>query len=123
MKFIKIISISLATTLLLTTISGCSTMRNMAIEDSIKDTKDGHDSQKVKAFEARFEQVLNDIDKKEDYKKLPTDDTDKTKWLIQESFKLWNKEISKEEYIKAGIEKYSGYKETLEYLANEFSQK
>ncbi len=122
MKLTKLITITLGTALLLAITSGCSSLRNLAIEDSIKNTKDANDTQKVKKFEKIFAQVLDDIENKKDYQKLPTGDTDKTRWLIKESFKLWDKQITKDEYITASVEKYNGYKETLSYLADEFSK-
>ena len=117
----KIITSALIAAMALGTVTGCSSMRAMVIEDTVKDTKDGKDKEKLTQFEARFEKVLDDIDNKKDYKKLPTDDTEKTKWFIKESFKLWDKQITRDEYIAAGIEKYGGYKETMIYLADEFS--
>jgi len=113
--------ISTATILTLISINGCSSMRNMIIEDSIQNIDGSQDSKKVTQFEKRFNQVLDNVDKKDDYKKLPLNTSD-TKWLVQQSFKLWNKQISKTEYIKTGENKFPGYTKTFSYLADEFKK-
>ena len=122
MKTLTKITLGAITALTLISMSGCASMRNMIIEDSIKDTKGAQDPAKVSKFEKKFAQVLDDLDKKDDYKKVPLDGTDDTEWLVRQSFKLWDKQISKEAYISAGEQKFPGYKQSFTYLANEFSK-
>ena len=122
MKLKKIITLALGATLLLTAISGCSSMRNMAIEDSIKDKKGADDKKKVTAFEKKFNQVLKDVDTKENYKKIPFDSNEDTQEFIADSFTLWDKQITKDEYVNKGLKKYPDYKITYNYLADEFTK-
>ena len=122
MKLLTKITLSALAVFTLSSISGCSSVRNMIIEDSIKGTKGSEDSQKVAKFEKRFEQVLDDLDKKDDYKKVPLDGTDDTEWLVRQSFKLWDKQISKDEYVNAGEKKFPVYSKSFGYLADEFQK-
>jgi len=120
MKLKNIITLSLSATLLLSTMTACSSMRNMAIENSIKNEKGAQDEKKVAAFEKKFTQVLDDVSNKDDYKKIPFDSNADTEEFIANAYKLWDKQISKEEFINAGLKKYPEYKDTYNYLADEF---
>jgi len=120
MKLLKLLILAAFTAVTLSSISGCASMQNMIVENSIEGTKGSEDSKKVAAFEKKFTQVLEDIKKKDGYKKLPLEDEEDLAWFINLSFKLWDKQISKAEYITVGEKKFPGYKETFEYLADEF---
>ena len=122
MKLKKIIPLALGATLLFISMSGCTAIRNMAIENSIKNEKGANDEKKVAAFEKKFNQVLEDVDNKEDYKKIPFDSNVDTEEFISNSYKLWDKQISKEEFVSKGTKKYPDYKETYNYLADEFTK-
>ena len=120
MKLLTKVTLTALAVVALSSLSGCSSMRNMIIEDSIKNTKGAENPAKVSKFEKKFEQVLDDLDKKEDYKKVPVDSTAETEWLVRQSFKLWDKQISKSDYVNAGEKKYPGYSKSFGYLADEF---
>ena len=122
MKAKSIITLALGATLILTSMSGCSAMRNMAIEDSIKNEKGANDEKKVSAFEKKFNQVLEDVKNKKDYKKIPFDSNADTEEFIADSYKLWDKQITKEDFISKGTKKYPDFKETYNYLADEFTK-
>lgn len=122
MKFTKLASLAVVGALSVGAISGCTAMRNVAVENSIKDTNDGQDPKKVEAFENKFTQVLDDVGEKDDYKKLPLDGMEETQWFIKQSFALWDKKQTREQYISNGEKKFPGYKKTLEYLADEFTK-
>jgi len=122
MKFRKLILIAIAGALFLGTLTGCTSMRNMAIESVLKDTKNGQDTNKTAAFETKFTKVLDDIKKKDDYKKIPLETNANTEWFIKQSFMLWDKQLTKEQYISNGAKKFPGYEKTFAYLADEFSK-
>jgi len=122
MKFSKFLTIALTGALTISTITGCTTMRNMVVENAVKDTKGAQDPKKVEQFETKFSQVLDAIDNKKDYKKIPLDGTADGEWFIQQSFKLWDGQITKEQYITAGLAKFPEYRETFTYLADQFSK-
>ena len=119
MKAKKLITLALGVTLLLTTITGCSAMRNMTIENAIKSEK-GLDEKSTAAFEKKFNQVLEAISNKDDYKKIPFDSNADTEEFIADSYKLWDKQITKNQYVQKGLKKYPEYKDTYNYLADEF---
>ena len=122
MKLLHIITIAVFTVFTLTSISGCASIQNMIVEDSLKGTKGSEDPKKVAAFEEKFHQVIDDVDNKKDYKKIPLDGEEDIKWFMQQSFKLWDKQISKEEYVKDGEGKFPGHNDTFTYLADEFTK-
>jgi hypothetical protein len=121
MKFKRLVIMMILGILSLGMISGCTGIRNLVVEDSLKNTKGAQDPKKVEAFENRFTQVLDDIDKKDDYKKIPLEGDD-AKWFIQQTFKLWDNKQSKKQYVQNGTNKFPKYKETFEYLADEFTK-
>ncbi len=115
----KLIAAALVCVFLL---SGCTGMRNMMVEDMLKDTNQGTNPQKVKGYEEKLAQVLDDVGDKEDYKKLPLDGEEDAKWFTNESFLLWDKQQTKETFVSNGLKKFPEYKTTLEYLAEEFTK-
>ena len=123
MKSLTKIILSGIALIVLSTMSGCTSMQNMIVENSIEGTKGSQDPQKVAQFEKKFNQVLDDIDKKDDYKRVPLDGEADLTWFIQQSFKLSDNQISKKEYTAAGEKKFPGYTKTFNYLADEFTKK
>ena len=122
MKFRKLVLVAIIGSLSLGMLTGCASMRNVAIENTLKDTKGAQDSKKVEAFENRFTKVLDDAGEKDDYKKIPLDGSEDTEWFIKQSFTLWDKQQSKEQYISNGEKKFPEYTTTFEYLADEFTK-
>ena len=102
--------------------TGCSSMRNMVVSDSIEKTQGKQDPKKVSAFEDKFTKILDDIDDKDDYEKLPLDGSDDLDWFIDQSYTLWDKQQTKEQYVSNGEKKFPKYTKTLQYLAEEFSK-
>ena len=103
-------------------LSGCTSLKNMVVGDIVKNEKGAQDKAHVKAFESRFNAVVKDIKKKDDYKKIPLKKNADTEWFIRESYKLWDKQITKEQYVSNGNAKFPGYTSTFEFLADEFSK-
>ncbi len=105
-----------------TLMSGCASMRNMVVSDSIAKTQGKQDPEKVQAFEDKFTKVLDNLGDKDDYEKLPLDGSDDLDWFLDQSYRLWEKKQTKEQYISNGEKKFPKYTKTLQYLANEFNK-
>jgi hypothetical protein len=122
MKIVKLVLVAVIGASLLGAAGGCTSMRNMAVKDMLKDTKEGQDTDKLKAFENKLTQTLDDVKAKDDYKKIPLKSTEDSKWFIEQAFILWDKQQTKEQYIKNGDERFPGYSKSFGYLADEFSK-
>jgi hypothetical protein len=122
MKIGRLVLVAIIGASLLGMISGCTSMRNIAVKEVLKDTEGGRDTNKLKAFEYRLTEVLNDAKEKDGYKKIPSNSAEDSEWLIKQSFTLWDNQQTKEQYIKNGDKKFPGYRKTFEYLADEFSK-
>jgi len=121
MKFRKLVAVAILGISLLGAMNGCSAV-NMEIDKAVKDTKDGDNPQKVEAFEKKFAKVLDDVKNKDDYKRIPLEGLADFDWFVKESFLLWGKQQTREQYISNGEKKFPGYKETFAYFADEFSK-
>jgi len=121
MKFGKLVAVAILGISLLGAMNGCSAV-NMEIAKAVKDTKGADNPQKVEAFEKKFAKVLDNIKKKDDYKRIPLEGLEDFDWFVKESFLLWDKQQTREQYISNGEKKFPGYKETFAYLADEFSK-
>ena len=108
--------LSLATLvfIVLAIFTGCSS-QNQAIREATKDAKD---PETVKAFEKWFNDTIDDVKSKPDYKRIPLDTEEEQKWFLTQLFLAWDKKITKDEFVKTGLTKYPDYKESLEYLAS-----
>jgi hypothetical protein len=122
MKYRKLVMITIIGALSFGMVSGCASLRNMGVESALKGTKGAQDAEKVKAYEDRLTKVLDDVETKDDYKKIPLDSSEDASWFLKQSFTLWDKQQSKEQYISNGDKRFPGYTETFKYLADEFTK-
>ncbi len=70
----------------------------------------------MQTFEVRYRAVIKTIQTDSNYKKFPLKGDKELKWFNTISFKLWDKQISKDQFISEGLKRFPGYKESFEYL-------
>ena len=122
MKLRKLVAAIVIVTSSAGILSGCTSIVNLAVGDAVKNEKGAGDKTKVKAFERKFNAVIKVVKKKDGYKKIPLKKSADQQWFIRESFKLWDKQIAKDQYVSNGEKKVPGYKSSFEFLADEFTK-
>jgi len=73
----------------------------------------------MKAFEDKYTIVIKGIQNDSSYKKIPLVDSDIV-WFNTQAFLLWNKKISKDQFVNEGVSRFPKNKESFEYLADRF---
>jgi hypothetical protein len=102
--------------LLIVLLSGCTTLKlNQAVADA-------HDPKVVQAYEKTLNDVIKEVQNDPSYKRIPLDSKAEVDWFITQAFLYWDKKISRDEFVKRGVTKYPGYKESFEYLADRIKQ-
>jgi len=91
--------------------SGCTVIK---LESAIADA---HDPGTVKAFEAKINAVAKEIQKDPSYKRIPLDTKEDQEWFVTQAFLYWDGKSTKEEFIRTGIKRFPGYRESFDYLA------
>ena len=81
-------------------------------------TTEFQESDDAKAFDSWAISVIEDAKSDSTYKKIPLDSRADQRWFMETMFKAWEKEITKEEFIKIGLEKFPENKESFEFVAN-----
>ena len=104
MKYTKLIFVALAVALTVT----------ILFMDA---TNDVEESDEVKAFNSWAISVIDDAKADSNYKRIPLDSRADQRWFMETMFKAWEKKITKEEFIKIGIEKFPDNRESFEFVA------
>ena len=76
------------------------------------------ETDEAKAFNKWTISVIDDAKSDSSYKKIPLDSRADQRWFMETMFKVWNKEITQEEFIRLGLEKFPDNKESFEFVAN-----
>ena len=76
------------------------------------------ESEVERAFDSWAISVIDDAKADSTYKRIPLDSRADQRWFMETMFKAWEKKITKEEFIKIGIEKYPENRESFEFVAN-----
>ncbi len=95
-------------------LSGCATTQT---DSSLADA---NDPEKVKAFEAKLKEVVKEVDKNPNYKRIPLDTKEDQEWFLNQAFPYWDNQISKEEFINEGLKRFPEYRDSFEFLAEKF---
>ena len=81
-------------------------------------TSDAEETDEVKAFNNWAISVIDDAKADSSYKRIPLDSKADQRWLMETMFKAWEKEITKDEFIKIGLEKFPENRTSFEFVAN-----
>ncbi len=69
------------------------------------------------AFEHKFSAAISQARADSNYKAIPLAKTDQ-QWFYDESHQLWEKKITKEQYVADGAKQYPGYEASFAELAD-----
>lgn len=105
MKYTKLIFVALAVALTVT----------ILFMDA---TNDVEESDEVKAFNKWAISVIDDAKADSSYKRIPLDSRADQRWFMETMFKAWEKKITKEEFIKIGVEKFPDNRESFQFVAD-----
>ncbi|GIT98080.1 hypothetical protein [Sulfurovum sp. TSL1] len=99
--------------------SGCSTKESKT--DILVEL--GNDPEKVKVYREDMQNLVKEIDKNQpNYKHLPLTEEADFDWFYIETYALWDKNVTKDQFIQNGLQRYPAYRESLEYLAEQLSK-
>lgn len=70
------------------------------------------------AFDAKMSSVIAHVKEDPGYKKIPLNTTADRQWFFDESQSLYEKKISKEQYIADGNKQFPGYEASFAKLAD-----
>jgi len=99
---------------LLIALNGCATPHT---DTSIAGADDPG---KVKAFEAKLNEVVKEVDKDPNYRRIPLDTKEDQEWFLSKAFPYWDNQISKEEFINEGLKRFPEYRDSFKFLAEKF---
>lgn len=91
----------------------------MTVSILFMDSTNGvEESDEAKAFNKWAISVIDDAKADSNYKRIPLDSRADQRWFMETMFKAWDKEITHEEFIKIGAEKFPDNRESFEFVAN-----
>jgi hypothetical protein len=70
------------------------------------------------AFDNRMSSVIAHVQQDPDYKKIPLNTAADRQWFFQESEALFEKKISKDQYLADGSKQFPGYEASFAKLAD-----
>jgi len=76
------------------------------------------DAQKHAEYKSTMKIVGNDIKRDANYKRLDLSTPELKNWFTDITYKLWDGQISRGEFIAAGLEKFPGHSYEFEVISN-----
>lgn len=84
----------------------------------------GHDPEQVKLYREDMLYLVKEIEENQpNYKHLPLTEKADFDWFYIETYAVWEKNVTKDQFIQNGLQRYPSYRESLEYLADQLTQK
>lgn len=111
MKSLILISATLATLFLAT---GCSSKTPYS-EILVKS---GKSEASVYQYSITMAEVQWQLSKNQNFKPLPVSNNEDMNWYADLTYKIWNNEIEKEDFIAQAVEYKKGYRESFELIAD-----
>lgn len=83
----------------------------------------GNDPEKVKLYRENMQYLVKEIEENQpNYKHLPLKEKADFDWFYIETYAVWEKNVSKDQFIQNGLHRYPTYRESLEYLADQLTK-
>lgn len=83
----------------------------------------GKNPEQVKLYREDMQYLVKEIEENEpNYKHLPLTEKSDFDWFYIETYALWEKSVSKNQFIQNGLQRYPSYRESLEYLADQLTE-
>lgn len=83
----------------------------------------GNDPEKVKLYREDMRYLVKEIEENQpNYKHLPLIKKADFDWFYIETYSVWEKSASKNQFIKNGLQRYPEYRKSLEYLADHLTK-
>jgi len=83
----------------------------------------GNDPKKVKLYREDMRYLVKEIEENQpNYKHLPLTKKADYDWFYIETYAVWEKSVSKNQFIQNGLQRYPTYRESLEYLADQLTK-
>jgi len=80
-------------------------------------TNNVEESDEAIAFNNWALTVIDSAKADSSYKRIPLDSRADQRWFMELMFEAWEKKITKEEFIKTGLQKFPDNKESFEFVA------
>ena len=117
MKSTRLLIVATLTVLLsITMLYGCASSK---IDPAVADASN---PETVKAFEKKLTSVAETLPKEPGYKRIPLDTQTEQEWFTTQAFLLWDKKMSKDQFVTEGEKRFPGYKESFEVVADRLLQ-
>lgn len=83
----------------------------------------GNDPEQVKLYREDMQHLVKEIDENQpNYKHLPLKEKADFDWFYIETYAVWEKNVTKDQFIQNGLQRYPSYRESLEYLADQLTK-
>ena len=70
------------------------------------------------AFDVRMSALIEHIKTDPNYKRIPLETVEDRRWFSQKSKAVYDKRITKEEFVAEGAKNFPGYEASLAYVAD-----
>lgn len=94
-----------------------ATMSGLEMKSAIAGT---NDTEIANAFAEKYKSVIKTIQNNPDYKRIPLDAEIDQDWFLKQIFQLWNKKMTKTQFVEQGVNRFPGFKGSFEFLADKF---
>ena len=84
-------------------------------------TKTQSHEEKLKSYQKTMRTVASGIKVDQNYERIVLDSPAKKEWFQDITYKLWDKQISDEQFIEQGLAKYPTHRYEFKFIANGFN--
>ncbi len=85
-------------------------------------TRDAGNPETTAAFTKDMGMVVGEIKTDSQYKAIPLNSKEDQDWFYTQAFLLWDKKISRSEFVKTGLGKFPGHEYEFNFLADRLAK-
>jgi len=88
---------------------------------TITDVNDVDKENKLSQYKAKMKKIALTIKDDTNYRKISFDTKEKKEWFRELTFRLWDKQITQEEFMTEALEKYPTHRYEFDFIIKGFS--
>lgn len=107
--------------LLALSFSGCTSSMNSLTSSTSKTTYQKPTAAKFELYQKTMMKVASGIKDDPNYNKIALDSPEKKAWFRELTYRLWDRQITRYQFVSEGLEKYPTHKYEFDFVVRGFS--
>ncbi len=101
--------------------SGCTNSANSLNPSTSRVTYEKPTAAKLEVYQKTMRRVASGIKDDPNYHKIALDTAEKKAWFRELTYKLWDRQITRDQFVSKGLKKYPTHKYEFDFIVRGFS--